>query len=342
MNLIVPGEKFALVVMPEMVVDQNLPPHGQLADDLWFSRQLPFDLSPTWVEWMGTVRANGIQKASLFLISKGPSSQPDILDAENEYYRRRVGNLYWSLIVSGFIHCDNFPFSIVGAARAENLEIVRSMGELPQPHVVSWMDHEKIDLQRLQCAAQYAATIPDFQGLNRFDRFGRIMRAFYYGIISHHPPDSLHQFVRCVEGFIYPDAGSSTKQFKSRTELFLGHGFHGLAEELYDIRSAIEHLHDPFSAIQAGTERDKRVNLFVRSVQAEALARYCIQRVLDNPTLRTHFETDTAIKGFWKLSQDERRRLWGAPLDINATTKIIRSDLIRDEDIGLNKTNPSP
>jgi hypothetical protein len=342
MNLIVPGEKYAVVVIPETLVDQNLPTHGKLADDLWFSRQPPFDLSPTLVEWIGTVRANMLKKASLFLLSKGPSSKPDILDAENEYYRRRVGSLYWSIILSGFIYCFNSPYSIIGAARAGNLEIARSIGEFPQPHVVSCMVQERIDLQRLQRASQYAATIPDFEGLNRFDRFGRIMRAFYYGIISHHPPDSLHQFVRCVEGFIYPDTGSSTRQFKSRTELFLGHGFHDLAGELYDIRSALEHLHDPFSVIKAGTERERRVILFVRSVQAEALARYCIQRLLDKPTLRTHFETDTAIKGFWKMSQDEKRKLWGDPLNITATNKMIRSDQIRDEDIGLNKNTPSP
>ena len=337
MNLIKPGEKYALVVIPETIVDQNLPSQGQLTDDLWFSREPPLDLSKKWVEWIGVVRADRVKKASLFLISKGPSSDPNTLDAENEYYRRRIGSLYWSLILSGFIYCSISPFSILGALRADNLDIVRSVGEFSQPHVISWMDQERIDLRRLQCAARYAATIPDFQGSNRFDRFGRIMRAFYYGIISHDPSDILHQFVRCVEGFIYPDIGKSKKQFKSRTELFLGHGFHDLAEELYDIRSAVEHLHSPVSVIQAGTERERKVTLLVMSVQAEALARYCIQRLLDNPTLRTHFEADTAIIHFWMMNQDKRRGLWGDPLDINAISKMIRSDLISDEDIGLNR-----
>lgn len=342
MIIIVPGEKYAVVVIPETLVDQDLPTQGKLADNLWFSRQPPFDFSKTWIEWIGSIRANRLKEASLFLISKGPSSKPDILDDENEYYRRRVGSLYWSLILSGFIYCYNSPFSILGAVRAEDSEGVRSMGEFPQPHVISWMVQEPINLQRLQRAAQYAATIPDFEGLNRFDRFGRIMRAFYYGIISHHPPDSLHQFVRCVEGFIYPDAGASTKQFKSRTELFMGPKFHDLSGELYDIRSAIEHLHDPFSVVKAETERERRKILLVRSVQAEALARYCIQRLLDKPGLRTHFETDIAIKGFWAKSQEEKRKLWGDPLNISATDRMIKSDLISDEDIGLDNNTQSP
>jgi hypothetical protein len=342
MNLILPGEKYALVVIPETIVDEDLPNQGHLVGDLWFSRQLPFDLSPTWIKWLGTVKADVVEKAALFLISKGPSSMPDILDAENEFHRKRVGSLYWSLILSGFIFCYRTPFTIIGAVRTPGLEIVRSVGEFRQPHVVSWMDQEAIDLKRLQRAAQYAATIPDFEGLNRFDRFGRIMRAFYDGVISHHPPDSLHQFVRCVEGFLYPDPGKSTKQFKSRTELLLGHGFHDFAGELYEIRNAVEHLHDPVSVINAATERERRVTLFVRAVEAEALARYCIQKLLDNPTLRTHFETDAAIKAFWMMSQDEKRKLWGHPLNINSINKTVRPDMIRDEDIGLNKTNPSP
>src|SRR5512136_3075885 len=101
MNLIVPGDKYAVVVIPDTLITQNLPPYGNLGGDLWLSRQPPFDFSKTWIEWIGAVRANRMKEASLFLISKGPSRKPDILDDENEYFRRRVGSLYWSLILSG-------------------------------------------------------------------------------------------------------------------------------------------------------------------------------------------------------------------------------------------------
>jgi hypothetical protein len=230
-----PREKYAVIVIPDVLVDRDLPSDGKLADDLWFSRQPPFHFSRTWVEWIGNVRANALKKASLSLVSKGPSIKPDVLDDENEHHKRRAGSLYWSLILSDFFSCYNPPFSIMGAVRDEDLENVRSVGQFPQPHAISWIIQKPIDLQRLERAAEYSTTIPDFQGSNRFDRFGRIMRAFYDGIISHHPPDSLHQFVRCVDGFVYSDIGRSKRQFKSRTELFLGHGFHDLTEELYEI-----------------------------------------------------------------------------------------------------------
>jgi hypothetical protein len=336
MNIVKPGEKYALVVLPEAVVDDRLPRLGEVDDNLWFSREPPLDLSSRWIEWIGTVQADKVKKANLILMSKGPSKNPEILDAENEFHRRRAGEFYWGLILSGFIYCYTSSFSIMGAARGDDLDVVRSVGEISQPHVIPWMEQERIDLPRLQRAAQYSARLPDFQGAGRFDRFSRIMRAFHYGILAHNPWDSLHQFVRCIEGFIYPDAGSSTRQFKSRTELFLGHGFHVLAGELYDIRSAVEHLHDPSSVIAAGTERERRVTLIIRSVEAEALARWCIQRLLENRSLRTHFESDAAIKNFWRgMSEDERRRIWGDPMDIRAISKKIDIDQISDEEVGL-------
>jgi hypothetical protein len=337
MVIVKSGDKYALVVMPEAVVDEGLPRLVEVADGLWFCRESPFDLSAHWTEWIGTVRAAKMKEANLILLSKGPSKNPDILDAENEFHKKRVLGFYEGLILSGFIYCYASPFSIMGAVRGNDLDVVRSIGEISQPHVIPWMEQEKIDLARLQRAAQYSAVLPDFEGTDRFARIGRIIRAFNYGILAHNPWESLHQFVRCIEGFIYPAKGHSTSQFKSRTELFLGHGFHGLAGELYDIRSAVEHLHDPSSVISAGTERERRVRLIVRSVEAEALARWCIQRLLENPSLRTHFETDFAIKNFWKMPEDDKCRIWGATVDITAITKRMEIDRITDEEIGLGK-----
>ncbi len=338
MPIIRPDEKYAMVVLPNTILDENLPVLEQLADDLWFCTELPFEFPERWVEWIGTVKAEKLKRGSLFLIAKGPSKKPEIMDEENELYKRRAGSLYWALILSGFIFCYDQPFSIMGAVRNEEPGMVRSVGEFAQPHVLSWMDPEKIDLERLSRATRYAVTIPEFEGPGKFDRFSRVMQAFHNGIISHNPLDSLHQFVRCIEGFVYPDKGVSTSQFKSRTELFLGPKFHEMAGELYEIRSKVEHLHDPASVVQAKTERERRTIFLVRATQAEALARYCIQRLLEKPELRVFFETDEAIIQFWKLSPTERCQLWGEPMEINAVERTIKRDLISDSDLGLNKT----
>jgi hypothetical protein len=52
--------------------------------------------------------------------------------------------------------------------------------------------------------------------------------------------DRLHQYRRCIDGLILSELGSGTKQFKSRTELFIGPRHHDLMGELYDLRSDVE------------------------------------------------------------------------------------------------------
>lgn len=56
--------------------------------------------------------------------------------------------------------------------------------------------------------------------------------------------ERLHQYSRCIDGLILPNAGETKRQFKSRTELFIGPRHHDMMGEIYDIRSAVEHLHE--------------------------------------------------------------------------------------------------
>ena len=46
------------------------------------------------------------------------------------------------------------------------------------------------------------------------------------------------------DGLILPDTGKTKQQFKSRTELFIGPSHHELMGDIYDVRSAVEHLHE--------------------------------------------------------------------------------------------------
>jgi hypothetical protein len=41
-----------------------------------------------------------------------------------------------------------------------------------------------------------------------------------------------------------PDAGKTQQQFKVRTELFIGPRHHDMMGEMYDVRSAVENLHE--------------------------------------------------------------------------------------------------
>jgi hypothetical protein len=56
--------------------------------------------------------------------------------------------------------------------------------------------------------------------------------------------ERIHQYCRCIDGLILPEAGKTKAQFKCRTELFIGPGYHDMMGEIYDVRSAVEHLHE--------------------------------------------------------------------------------------------------
>ena len=45
--------------------------------------------------------------------------------------------------------------------------------------------------------------------------------------------DRLHQYSRCIDELILPDAGKTKQQFRSRTELFIGPFHHDLMGEIY-------------------------------------------------------------------------------------------------------------
>jgi hypothetical protein len=294
----------------------------------------PFGLARHWKEWIGSVKAEKLEKANLFLMSKGSSTNPEVLDGENDRYKARVYQFYRGILLTGFFGCYYAPHVLTGA-NVDGEITVRQIAELPLPHILPGAPVVNIDKTRLLNAANLADAIEDLPAVTKRERLGRVLHAFNVGIESDNPANRLHQFVRCIEGFIYPDIGATKKQFRSRTELFLGPRHHRLTGELYDIRCFVEHLHDPLREVGGATEREKRLRLLQHAMESEAIARYCICSFLSNRTLWPYFENDQNLAGFWKLSDHDRRKLWGVPLDIDAVSKSFDPQFVSDSDLGL-------
>lgn len=328
------NEKYGSVVLPSILISDDLPNDNQISADLWISREAPFGIPQHWRDWIGSLKIESIEKASLFLLTKKHSKHPDHLDEDNEICKKRVGSFYWGLLLTGFVNCYEKPFSLTGAKWDDGID-VRQLGDFNQPRLPIGLLPENIGIERLREAAQIANLLPSLDGPGRFDRFSRILHSFYAGLLDHNPASSLHQFVRCIEGFIYPTTGKTKNQFCSRTEIFLGTRHHSLAAQLYNIRSSIEHLHDPFRDIKENTERKKRLILLQRSIEAEAIARFCIKRALTRKDIHKWFENDDKITEFWKLDTDKRQKIWGAPMSIIDVSSKFREDFVSDEELGL-------
>jgi hypothetical protein len=328
-------EKYGLIALPNIRIDDSLPKEVQLAHDLWVTRSLPLAIDSHWRQWIGSIQADLLEKANLFLIAKGPSRDPEIIDDENEKYRTRAYHLYWGLLLTDFFHVyDHSPLSLTGATRTSGVD-VRSIGHMDDPKVIPGTPIPAVGLQRVHSAATLAGAFPSLMGTKKHRRFWNIIHGFYAGITSQSTEDRLHEFVRCVEGFIYPGIGKTEKQFKSRTELFIGPRHHDLTEKLYKLRSEVEHLHDPLSLVTGSSQREKVVALFQKSYEAEAMARYCIERFLSKQNLWPHFEDDSALQQFWQLPGSNRQQLWGAQLNMDQVSKAFKKNLVRLEHIGL-------
>jgi hypothetical protein len=130
--------------------------------------------------------------------------------------------------------------------------------------------------------------------------------------------DRLHQYVRSLEALILPDMGSTKKQFTHRCQTFAraGNDTQSLLQEVFDMRSDTEHLHPWDEAVQNYPVDQRDDVCWQRTRQMEKLASDVYSRVLRDSALRGHFRTDATIASFWKLPDDQKRSLWGQPLDI--------------------------
>ena len=149
-------------------------------------------------------------------------------------------------------------------------------------------------------------------------RFRRVIRGLHTLLkgLRETGQDRLHQFVRSLEALTLPKIGSTKNQFAHRCQTFAG-DTRALLLEAYEIRSDTEHLNPWDKAVENKYPPDKREDVcWQRTRQIEHLACDAYSRLLRDPALRKHFRTEDTIAAFWKLPDDQRRGLWGTPLDI--------------------------
>lgn len=328
------GEKYGMIVFPDLYVDGDVVFEKQMAKDLWSLRGAPFALTEDWKGWIGSMKVSQLERASLFLIAKGPSQFPDVLDRDNQKYKKRAYHFYLGILISGFVSCQADPYLFTGANRDGKID-VRQMGDYRIPQTVPSSPTESVNTVRLARAAELADCLGEISDKGKYHRIIRAIRAFTRGFEEYNAGDRLHQFTRCTEAFVYPEIGRTRANFISRSRLFLKTPHNELMGEIFDIRSSVEHMHDPLRSIVGEPERRRRILLLQKSTEAEAIARYCISTLLMRKELWEYFENDNQISAFWKLDERRCRELWGEPLDIDLLWRDFDADSIEDEALGL-------
>lgn len=305
---LVPGHQFAAMALPAIGgAVLALPPKWvrSTTDGVSIVRGLELPVSPSLRNEIGRRAAGSIENADLYVVAVGPPTT----DIEN--LRLLVHWCYFCTVVScGFMwHADANLVDGVVTDVGPNIKNYAVYEATSRPHGAP---AGRLDGATLTRALERYSAVKAIEKAGHL-RFGRVLYAFLRAMVITELDERLHQSVRVVEGFVHPGKNGLRKRFTERSQLFLTRSADHklLLEHLWDLRSVVEHLHGPFAAINAPGERDRRLTFLLRSIQAESLARYCIEQFLDRPQLWPHFANDGAAEHFWALPQRRQRELWG-------------------------------
>jgi hypothetical protein len=313
-NWIDDGEKYALLGLSVRLSDPtavalNPPPAFQVigAND--------FTVPEEWRGWLGTVGVQEVEACDLFIAAKKRSKAPGILDGENIELTNRIWDFWRGLLLSGTFATAHKPVILTGSCR--NGEVgLRQQQDLEAPVPQDFHPYPEMTPQQFQEAGSIAQALERLaatrQGSNRW-RFNRVLHLYTQTRTESDLLERIHQYARCIDGLILCDPGKSAKQFKSRTELFIGPHHHDLMGEIYDVRSSVEHPHE--DRYLDPLKRETQVDLTKKEAVIEHIARTTLARIIVNAPLWAHFTNKTALASFWAKPPAERQAIWRQPID---------------------------
>lgn len=329
------GHKFALLALPIRNLADALGA-TRLTDGLELMRKPPLAVPEQWRRWIGELGEKAVSDAAAYLLLSRPSVRPDVLDGENQELMQAICHFWDALLIVETPYCGD-PQLLSGANVNGEIK-VRSLQKLRTPAryaysqtaVVRLLDEN--DFKRAGAIYERLCTLVQCKD---YRRLKWAMSAFFDGIHESRHDRRLHQFCRCIDGIICSRKGSGKRDFEARTALFIGAGHEGITGEIYLMRSAVEHLR-PATTEAAGcvNEKSRRTRVVERSVQAEAIARCCLARILLSDALLACYVTDDAIAAFWNLGQADREKAWGSALNFDAEISgAFDSTLISDREL---------
>ena len=281
------GEKYALIGLAAQI-EQPLP-FRQIVPGLWVWTDQKLAVPDHWREWLGTIRTGEIEQCNLILLSKMQSSAPDILDAENQQLQSQVWAFYVSLLLSSTFTPAHRPIVLSGARR-DGVVDVRQESSLDAPSLNLFRHYRPILLAHIERAASLAMSYQTLRANLPPGGAWRVFRSL--SVYCDARPlldllDRLHQYCRCIDGLIFSAPGNGRNQFKGRTELFIGQREHPIMDQLYAIRSDVEHLHEhKYLEIY---DRAVRLDLVQKEAIAEHIARNALAHIIGTPNLWPHF-----------------------------------------------------
>jgi hypothetical protein len=208
------GEKYAFVGL-SVKLEQSIP-QGLIAPRLWVAKGPQFRLPPHWKEWLGTIRAEEVEAADLFLLSKIKSERPDVLDGENQSLDHLVCLFYVGLLLASTFSTAHKPVVLTGS-RSDGEVDIRQQKDFEIPVPCEFRPYPALTADDIEAGARIAGeirTIEEARPLGGHWRFFRVLHLYQETRTTRDILERLHQYSRCIDGLILPSVGETKRQFK--------------------------------------------------------------------------------------------------------------------------------
>lgn len=312
--------KFAACFFSRCAVRDDLPDEAEVHSGVWVARRLGVDIGEHWPQWIGSLATDEIREGGFALYVTALSQHPGVLDAENQALNQRRDDLLNGLLILGVPEFMQ-GFSISGANVDGGIQIRQysRLREMQPTHEMPKFLIGLAEIDRTLFLAQRLRLIQD-AGQRQWGRLLRGVRTLLNANRERNEHgDRLHQFMRALEALVKPRIAKTRSDFSHRSQTFAqaSQETRETLLQLFDLRSAVEHLHLAIDAV-AGSEPDRIALVNRRTRQADALARFALLRVLESEALFETFRTDDQIDRFWRMKDGERLAVWGDRLDLVA------------------------
>ncbi len=274
-------------------------------------------LPDSWRTSIGSVGTEEVERAGLVLLAQAPSAASDQLDAVSKPVQDRVGTFFWGLLATGHLRYDRDGVQLTGANVGGRIT-VHQHASTPYIRRLDGIVTAQVSEKHLRHAAGLAAGRLTLSARPDGRRVKLALGTFLKAFSENDLGQRIHQLVRVTCDGFTKEAGRN--KFKEKARLFVTSDAQAdTCRELYLIRNNAEHFNTPPDrGLNPIPLRESLERAYRLAHQAESLARYCVSRFVDTPRLWPYWDNDDTVDEFWSLQEQERRRLWGAPFDLDA------------------------
>lgn len=293
------NQKFACVAIQNASVSGDARGQIQLAPDLWCVDRLPFGVGEFWTNQLGEGRVRQIMQSNVLIFCIAPAQRPQVLDGENEVLMQRVQRMFYALLMQLVFHHDGVE--LFSGARVDENSDIRQITDIRDHFRPPQVRVGRISRAHLVRAAAAEGGIQEYlRRTGGADRLWHGFHALQRGFMEFYGDERLHQFVRAVEAVLTLEPGRSRNQFVHRAQLFSGRSNENREWllELYDLRSATEHMNDYRPVLEHHGARWEDVAT-LRAYEAQVMASQVYLRLAESAALRGRFGDDANIEQFW-------------------------------------------